>query len=977
MSQFSSRGDQIPGIGDGEFPVVPAKPEEESVEGDDKYQLGDGSYQENNYEAPQDDYMEVENEQYTEGGVDEQQSVPEQTTQYAADQDKTHGEQWQWQAENEWGRPAYHQEHAGDAGSSQEADWLSARGRFSRWGEGEPPPGREGRMPVPREGDSEGSGDRRDWRPPLERDEWGRPRPPHPRDERESALGGHERDRRPPFPDERGRGQPFPSDERGMRPPWWDERDGRPPFPRDERGRPPYLRDERERSSFSREGWDERPPFMRDRDLGPPFRDERGTEPPAERIEGESASKDGKEAHEQKESSEKNVAPQHEIKRSPAKERPPFPIDERDRPPVPRDERERPPFPRDERDRPPFPRDERDRPPFPRDERDRPPFPRDEWDRPPFPRDEWHRPPFPRDGRDRPPFPPDDGDFPFPPRDARDRWPPHPRDDRERWPPHPREEVDAWAWEREHGPPGRPLSPRGRSRRGRPPFHEDHRGRPLSPPPWPPFDHPRRGWSPPGRDYRGRSPTREEFDRFGRPPPPRDADFFDDRGRPPPRDWDREDWRRPPDDERFRERHHPDDRWRRSPPPYRDHPEHFPPDRPREWPRDEMRGPDERWYDEQAPTDRRPPHDDYYRDRPPYPEDRPMHDPANYPPHPEEAGHQSEPPRFEKKAEVVPVESILDSPGRESRPDRIVIILRGPPGSGKTHVARLIKDKEVSYGAHAPRILALDDYFLMEVEKTEKDPDTGKKIKKKVTEYVYEEEMEEAYRSSLFKSFTKTLEDGFFPVVIVDAIHDKVEHFEKYWSHAKQKGFEVYVAELMADAHDCAKRNSHNRTFEEINKMVSAWEETPVHHLRLDVRSLLQDAVITEVEMETADETADGDGAGTQAQEQAAQEDQGEPKIQVPSRSKWEDIEPAEDKLNKLDGIRPMKRRREESPPFLPSDDDDPYDEREEDMRIGKKRVRWADLEEKKVLEHRRRIGFCIGTDWSLLTDPNAEIPRM
>ena len=48
-----------------------------------------------------------------------------------------------------------------------------------------------------------------------------------------------------------------------------------------------------------------------------------------------------------------------------------------------------------------------------------------------------------------------------------------------------------------------------------------------------------------------------------------------------------------------------------------------------------------------------------------------MHDPANYPPHPEEAGHQSEPPRFEKKAEVVPAESVLDSPGRDSRPDRV------------------------------------------------------------------------------------------------------------------------------------------------------------------------------------------------------------------------------------------------------------------------------------------------------------------
>ena len=34
--------------------------------------------------------------------------------------------------------------------------------------------------------------------------------------------------------------------------------------------------------------------------------------------------------------------------------------------------------------------------------------------------------------------------------------------------------------------------------------------------------------------------------------------------------------------------------------------------------------------------------------------------------------------------------------------------------------------------------------------------------------------MEEIYRASLFKSFMRTLDDGFFPVIIVDAIHDKV-----------------------------------------------------------------------------------------------------------------------------------------------------------------------------------------------------------
>lgn len=41
------------------------------------------------------------------------------------------------------------------------------------------------------------------------------------------------------------------------------------------------------------------------------------------------------------------------------------------------------------------------------------------------------------------------------------------------------------------------------------------------------------------------------------------------------------------------------------------------------------------------------------------------------------------------------IEDIINIPGRFNRPPRIVIILRGPPGSGKTYLAKLIKDKEV------------------------------------------------------------------------------------------------------------------------------------------------------------------------------------------------------------------------------------------------------------------------------------------
>ena len=37
------------------------------------------------------------------------------------------------------------------------------------------------------------------------------------------------------------------------------------------------------------------------------------------------------------------------------------------------------------------------------------------------------------------------------------------------------------------------------------------------------------------------------------------------------------------------------------------------------------------------------------------------------------------------------------------------------------------QEKETSFGGAAPRILSLDAYFLNEVEKSIKDPDTGRR----------------------------------------------------------------------------------------------------------------------------------------------------------------------------------------------------------------------------------------------------------
>lgn len=40
-----------------------------------------------------------------------------------------------------------------------------------------------------------------------------------------------------------------------------------------------------------------------------------------------------------------------------------------------------------------------------------------------------------------------------------------------------------------------------------------------------------------------------------------------------------------------------------------------------------------------------------------------------------------------------------------------------PVGSGKSYLAKALRDLEVEIGGNAPRIHAMDDYFMIEVEK--------------------------------------------------------------------------------------------------------------------------------------------------------------------------------------------------------------------------------------------------------------------
>ncbi|XP_075523562.1 uncharacterized protein LOC142556152 isoform X2 [Primulina tabacum] len=221
---------------------------------------------------------------------------------------------------------------------------------------------------------------------------------------------------------------------------------------------------------------------------------------------------------------------------------------------------------------------------------------------------------------------------------------------------------------------------------------------------------------------------------------------------------------------------------------------------------------------------------------------------------------------FSEKPMALDVSHILKKPHRNSRPDHIVIILRGLPGSGKSYLAKILRDLEVENGGSAPRIHSMDDYFMIEVEKVEdsegsksKSSVRGKKPTKKVMEYCYEPEMEEAYRSSMLKAFKKTLDEGVFFFVIVDDRNLRVADFDQFWATAKRSGYEVYLLEAAyKDPVGCAARNIHGFAQNDIQKMARQWEDAPPLYMKLDVTSLLhgddlEENGIREVDMDTED----------------------------------------------------------------------------------------------------------------------------
>lgn len=152
--------------------------------------------------------------------------------------------------------------------------------------------------------------------------------------------------------------------------------------------------------------------------------------------------------------------------------------------------------------------------------------------------------------------------------------------------------------------------------------------------------------------------------------------------------------------------------------------------------------------------------------------------------------------------EPVDLKQLLLPPGRNQRPKRLLLILRGLPGCGKSHIAKTIKQSEVANGGSAPRVHSLDDYFMVDLER-EVAADTAGAVKSAGSkrrvmieqEYQHDATMEDSYWRSLLKALGKTLSSGGHSLVLLDAPCPRADQVKEAWLLGESVGYEVMVVE--------------------------------------------------------------------------------------------------------------------------------------------------------------------------------------
>ena len=137
---------------------------------------------------------------------------------------------------------------------------------------------------------------------------------------------------------------------------------------------------------------------------------------------------------------------------------------------------------------------------------------------------------------------------------------------------------------------------------------------------------------------------------------------------------------------------------------------------------------------------------------------------------------------------------------------KIALILRGTPGSGKSSFTNMIDSLSENVAIHA-----IDDLH--------KDSEGN---------FVWNEPKEKALYMLNLANFIKSCSED-LPIVVCDCINIKFKDFSPYLDAAKEFGYKTYiVTPELPQPLVGAIRNKHSVSERQIQKMLEDWEPWPV-----------------------------------------------------------------------------------------------------------------------------------------------------
>lgn len=158
-----------------------------------------------------------------------------------------------------------------------------------------------------------------------------------------------------------------------------------------------------------------------------------------------------------------------------------------------------------------------------------------------------------------------------------------------------------------------------------------------------------------------------------------------------------------------------------------------------------------------------------------------------------------------------PVHGLEETIDQINRNYRVMICMRGAPGSGKSHLARHIIDRTVNGGSYDEHIFSADDFFY----------------DRQTKEYNYDRSrVREAHDANKVRVSWRA-RGGWSPI-IVDNTHTKLWEMFAYVKEGVRNGYEIKILEPSTpwarSADELTLRNQHNVDCEKIQRMLQLYE---------------------------------------------------------------------------------------------------------------------------------------------------------